>query len=204
MRSAFLAALVIAAALGGLSVVALPRERAQAQSPTLAAAPALRGPWTEYVAPPSACPGGDDALAPVAAQERTMLCLVDYARGRRGLRALVPSSALFSSAAMKGRDIASCARFAHDPCGAGSARVFDLAGYGNGAATWGHGENLAMVSFESATPRFVMNGWLNSDPHREDLFDADWTDQGVALVPKARVDGYPGVNVWVSHFGFRS
>lgn len=194
---------MIAVALGALGVLALPRERVASQTPTLAAPPTLEGAWLAYVAPVSVCPGGDDAAAPVADQQRTMVCLVDYARKQRGLAPLALSSTLLGSAALKSRDIAACERFAHDPCGTGSRRVFELVGYGAGTSSWGTGENLALVSANAATPRYVMNGWLNSDPHREDLFEPNWREQGVSLLPHARVDGHEDVNIWTSHFGFR-
>jgi uncharacterized protein YkwD len=204
MRAPFAVAVALSAALAAVGVLALPRERTAAQAPRLEAAPALQGPWVEYVAPVSACPGGNHAAESADAQQRTMVCLVDFARLRRGLAPLVVSGTLLGSAALKARDIAACERFAHDPCGTGSRRVFELVAYGTGSATWGTGENLAMVSANAATPRYVMNGWLNSQPHREDLFQPDWTEQGVALVAHARVDGHEDVNVWASHFGFRN
>ncbi len=203
MRAPFAVAVVIAALLGGLAVLALPRERISSQTPTLAAPPKLEGRWLAYVAPTSVCAGGDDAAASVADQQRTMLCLVDYARKRRGLAPLALSSTLLASAALKSREITSCERFAHDPCGTGSQRVFELVGYGAGASSWGTGENLALVSANAATPRYVMNGWLNSDAHRDDLFQPQWREQGVAVLMHAHVDGHADVNVWTSHFGFR-
>ena len=203
MRTPFAAAALVAALLACAAVFALPREHVLPQEPAVAAPPKLDGRWLAYVAPTSVCPGGDDAAAPPADQQRTMLCLVDYARERRGLPPLAVSSTLFGSAALKSRDIAACERFAHDPCGSGSRRVFELVGYGAGTSEWGTGENLALVSADAATPRYVLNGWLNSDPHREDLFRPDWREQGVSLIAHARVDGHGDVNVWTSHFGFR-
>lgn len=123
-----------------------------------------------------------------------MLCLVNYARARRGLSPVAPARPLESASALKAREIVHCHRLEHDPCGEGALQA---AGYG---AT---GENIAYVSANAASPRYVLNGWLNSKDHRESLFRPDWTEQGAALVVGATVDGHRDVNVWVSQFGYR-
>lgn len=167
------------------------------------APPQLEGAWTAYLAPERDCPGGDDPSAEAREQERTMLCLVNYARARQGLAPAVPIAPLLGASALKARDIDSCGRFDHDPCGTGARRVFELVAYGAGSSRFGTGENIAIVSADLASPRRVLNGWLNSDGHRENLFRSDWSEQGVALLPRATVDGHADVNVWVSQFGFR-
>jgi hypothetical protein len=50
--------------------------------------------WANYLAPESVCPGGEDAEATDAQQERTMLCLINYARRHAGLNALRASPVL--------------------------------------------------------------------------------------------------------------
>jgi hypothetical protein len=55
-------------------------------------------PWADYLAPESACPGGEDRSAALADQQRTMLCLVNWARRRHGLGPL-PESPVLSTAA---------------------------------------------------------------------------------------------------------
>ena len=164
-----------------------------------AAASAIDGQWASHVATTDLCPGGDDAAAAPQEQERTMLCLVNYARARQGLSPVVAAEPLLTSAALKARDIATCGRFDHDPCGRGVWSVVPPVGAGEYAA----GENIAMFASETAAPRSVIHGWLNSTGHRENLFRPEWTDQGVALLPATTVDGRSGMNVWVSQFGYR-
>jgi uncharacterized protein YkwD len=132
-----------------------------------------------------------------------MLCLVNYARARRGLAGMATAVPLSTAAALKARQIAECGRFDHDPCGMGANAVFDTAQYKAGAIRWGTGENLAMASVQIASPRRILNGWLESEDHRENLFGADWREQGVALLPGVTLEGHPDINVWVSDFGFR-
>jgi uncharacterized protein YkwD len=203
VRSLGFAALASLAITIGLTL--LPRFGAVDAAPRLLSSttPSVSGPWVSYVAPVSACPGGDDTAAPPAAQQRTMLCLVNYARAQRGLQPVATAVPLSTAAALKARQIAHCDRFDHDPCGTGSGTVFDLAQYKAGASSWGTGENLAMASVQIASPRHILNGWLESEGHRDTLFRPDWREQGVALLPGVTLEGHPEINIWVSDFGFR-
>ena len=199
-----LAALVSLALVAGFGF--LPRLGAPDAAPSLVGpeVPVVSGPWLAYVAPASTCPGGDDPKASPDAQQGTMLCLVNYARARKGLAPLATAVPLSTAAALKARQIADCGRFDHDPCGTGANAVFDVSGYKAGVTQWGTGENLAIASAAIASPRRILNGWLESEHHRENLFRTDWREQGVALLPGISLDGHPNVNVWVSDFGYRS
>ena len=190
----------------GLAVAALVlpsvAERLTAAAPS--AAPAPTGVWTAYVAPARVCRGGDDPVAAPSAQRRTMSCLVNYARAERGLAPVLPAAALRSSASQKARQILDCGRFDHDPCHVGADLVFRRSGYGRGFAHVAYSENIALMSSDGASPRVILNAWLNSPEHRENLFRPDWEEQGVALLPDATLGRREGVTVWVSHFGRRS
>jgi uncharacterized protein YkwD len=63
------------------------------------------------------CPGQNDAGASPTAQERAMLCLVNRARGQRGLEPLAPPASLARAAARKSADILRCDEFSHEACG---------------------------------------------------------------------------------------
>ena len=173
-------------------------------TPAPAGAPPLTGIWVAYVAPARVCRGGDDPSGDRSAQRHAMSCLVNYARAARGLAPVVPAGELVSSAAEKARQIVVCGGFDHDPCHVGADLVFRRSGYGRGFAGVADGENIALMSSESASPRVILNAWLNSPEHRENLFRADWTEEGVALLDEATVGDQEGVTVWVSHFGRRS
>jgi uncharacterized protein YkwD len=133
-----------------------------------------------------------------------MTCLVNYARTERGLAPVVPAEALRSSASQKARQIVDCGRFDHDPCHIGADLAFRHSGYGRGFARVAYSENIAFMSSVAASPRVILNAWLNSPEHRENLFRPDWSEQGVALLPDATVGGREGVTIWVSQFGRRS
>jgi uncharacterized protein YkwD len=158
-------------------------------------------PWRGYLAPDSTCPGEDDVAAPVDAQSRTMVCLLDWARARRGLPELPLSPTLDRSALLKARDIVRCRDFSHTACGKSDLAPFEAVGYTQ--AAWKVGENLAWGGGPLGAPARALDGWLNSPPHREALFEGDWTEQGVAVLPIANFRGEPTGEIWVSHFGRR-
>ena len=55
----------------------------------------------------------------------------------------------------------------------------------------------------AATPRAILNAWLNSTRHRQNLFRSDWREQGAAVLMDVDVGEASGVTVWVSQFGVR-
>jgi uncharacterized protein YkwD len=156
-------------------------------------------PWLRYLAPERVCPGGEDRAAPAPEQERTMVCLLNWARTQRGLRALPVNRVLSSAARLKALDIEVCEDFAHEACGKEADAVTATVGY-RGA---GWGENLYAGSSVLGSPRVAVDRWLNSPGHRENLFRAEWSEQGIALRATQSFGGAPEVAIWVSHFGRR-
>jgi hypothetical protein len=159
------------------------------------------GKWDKYVAPDSYCPGKDDLGAPIAVQERTELCLLNYARGVKGLGPLNIAPALMRSAQMKAEDIVRCNQFAHDACGFDVRQRFADSGYFRGEVTTRFGENLAWGGAEAGSARGALLGWLDSPKHRANVFKREWTEQGLALVYVMRFRGVASSRIWVSHFG---
>ena len=196
---AALASLAIAAAAVGFRPLI-----ENSPAPAASGAAPITGVWVAHVAPTSVCRGGDDPAGMPSAQRRTMSCLVNYARAVRGVAPVVLVAELRSSAAEKARLIVDCGRFAHDPCGGGADAVFRRAGYGRGFTRAAYSENIAIMSSAGASPRVILNAWLNSPHHRENLFRPDWREQGVALLRGVSVGDEHGVTVWVSQFGARS
>jgi uncharacterized protein YkwD len=156
-------------------------------------------PWLRYLAPERVCPGGEERDAPPAAQERTMVCLLNWARSQRGLPALPVNPVLSQAARLKALDIEVCEDFAHEACGKDADAVAEAVGYRGGA--WG--ENLYAGSSVLGSPRVAVDRWLNSTGHRENLFREEWSEQGVALRAAPSFRGAEDVALWVSHFGRR-
>jgi uncharacterized protein YkwD len=158
-------------------------------------APASGDPAAGLVAPASACP----AAVAGTARASELLCLVAWARARRGVRPLGPSAALARSALLKARDVRRCRDFSHTACGRAFGSTFRRAGY----APRRHaiGENLAWGVGSTATPRAVLAAWLRSAPHRATLLGPRWRRVGVASVAAPGLFGQPAATVWVLQVG---
>lgn len=152
------------------------------------------------LASPSVCPGQTDTRRSVGDQERTMRCMQNHVRARRGLRRLRTQSALMSAAGSKSADILRCQQFAHEACGRDTFYWTRRTGYAVGC--WGAGENIAWGSGSLGSVRVIMSAWLHSDPHRRNLFRSSHRDQGVGLA-KGTFNGYPGAQVWTAQLGYR-
>ena len=156
-------------------------------------------PWKQYLASEQVCPGGERTDLPLASRAETVACLVNYARKQRGLRQLSVTSMLNGASARKARAILRCRNFAHNPCGGDWTTSVRSAGY---AGVFG--ENLYLASGLFGAPRPTVDAWLNSYPHRENLFRAEWREQGLAVVVLDRFDDRRDVSLWVSVLGVAS
>lgn len=156
--------------------------------------------YDALLASPTACPGQTDTRRSVDDQERTMRCMHNHVRSKRGLPHLSTRSGLTSAAGWKSADILRCQEFAHEACGRDTFYWTRRSGYASGC--WGAGENIAWGSGSLGSVRAVMSAWLHSDPHRHNMFKASYRDKGVGLV-KGTFKGYPGAQVWTAQFGYR-
>lgn len=163
-----------------------------------ASAPAASAPGGNLVAPPDACPGQTKLDAPATAQERTMLCMANYARAQYGEEALVASPALEGSAHEKSRDVIRCESFSHYACGREFAYWMRAAGYLS-SPCWKAGENLAWGTASLGSVRSIFRAWMRSPEHRENIL-GPYTETGIDLVT-GTLEGLPGARIWTEHFG---
>jgi len=155
-------------------------------------------PWKAYLASESVCPGGERTDLPIARQVAAVACLVNFARKRQGLRELDVRSVLNGGSARKAKAIIRCENFAHDPCGGDWTSAVRSTGY---AGVFG--ENLYIASGRWGAPRVAVDAWLNSAPHRANLFRRAWREQGLAVLSRESFHGSRDVSVWVSVLGDR-
>jgi len=160
---------------------------------------AANDPWREWLAPETICPGGDDALAPPAAQIQAAVCLLNYARAHQGLPPLPENGILDSAAGLKAKDIVACNDFSHTACG----KAADADARGIGLTDSAFGENIFWGPEVFQPPRVAVDQWLNSPHHRENLFNAGWTQQGVAVLLAPGFRGVARGEVWVNEFSAR-
>jgi uncharacterized protein YkwD len=152
--------------------------------------------WTEYLAPERTCPGGERTDLPLAEQADVMVCLVNYARARRGLSRLEPVGLLNDTSLAKAAKIVRCREFEHAACGDDPAADARDAGY-----VGAFGENLYIADGRWRAPRVALDGWLNSPGHRENLFRPQWRTQGIAVETIPRFGDYRDAALWVNQFG---
>jgi uncharacterized protein YkwD len=155
---------------------------------------------SSLVAPASACPGQDDPRLPEAAQVKTMVCMLSYARTQKGRPALRGYKPLHVSATHKAQDIRHCQRLSHNACGRDVWYWFTRVGFFRG--TWMAGEILADGAGDEGTAQGTLRRWLGSKPHRAVIFHPKFNRVGVGTVT-ARFRGVRHTRIWVAHFGYR-
>ena len=153
-------------------------------------------PWKAYLAGEHACPGGERVSVPLVRQAETMVCLVNFARRKRGLEPVSPVKLLNRTSVLKANRIERCSDFMHNACGEDAAADVRAAGY---LGEWG--ENLFIGEGPWGAPRPALDGWLNSAAHRDNLFRPEWRTGGVAVMKMARLGGERNVTLWVNQFG---
>jgi uncharacterized protein YkwD len=144
------------------------------------------------------CPGQGNASASSAAQEQTMLCLVNHARQARGLAPLQTPRSLTKAADHKSGDVIRCDEFSHEACGREFTYWMSHFGY-SGCR---EGENLAWGSGPYATPISIFRMWMHSPGHRENIL-GPYEDTGLGL-RVGTLEGHGGAHVWTEEFGGRS
>lgn len=155
-----------------------------------------------YVAPLSACEGESAVAAPAASEQQTMACLVNWARVKRGLKPLHLSSKLRFAAELKIAGDLRCNDFSHTPCGTDFLSFFQRSGYlAQNGRGWAVGENLAWGQGDLSSPQATITAWLNSPPHRANVFDPRWTEMGISYRASTTFLGYDGVGLWANEFG---
>lgn len=136
-------------------------------------------------------PGTPTATQPAALGnvEREILALVNAERQRAGVRPLSLNSRLTTAAQRHAEDMARTRQFSHT--GSNGSSVRDRA-TASGYRSSYVGENIGM-GYINATA--VMNGWMNSPGHRQNILNSNYTELGVGLV-----QGQGGL-YWVQVFG---
>jgi len=152
--------------------------------------------WSAYLAPEGTCAGENDRAAPLAAQSRTIGCLVNWARAQERRHPLRQRPALNRAAALKGQVVAQCGQFSHTPCGIDVAAAARKAGYRYAL----FGENLFAGPWGQVSPREVVTAWLRSPPHRANLLGRKFRDVGVAPARAHGLLGKGDAIVWTAAF----
>jgi uncharacterized protein YkwD len=149
-----------------------------------------------FLAPAGACAGADDPGASEAAQEKAIVCLVNWARRKAARRALATAPKLERASTLKGRVLVSCGQLSHSPCGKDPAASVKAAGY---RYAW-FGENLWFGTWGAFSARQVVQSWLASPGHRANILRPAFRHFGVARVRAQGVFGEESTAVWIATF----
>ena len=168
-----------------------------------AGASAADDPYAALVAPSDTCgPAADQLGLDPATAQLAMQCLTNYARAQQGLAPLQLNATLNEAGQAKLKSNISCAEFSHTPCGQPFDTVFST--YVQGATSYEIGENIAWGTGSYGTPRQVMNGWVHSAGHRENILTAAYSELGIGYLPGQTFQGYDGATLWSQEFGLRT
>jgi uncharacterized protein YkwD len=135
--------------------------------------------------------------------ERTVLCLVNRERTRRGLKRLRSSSKLDKAAAGHSRDMVRRSFFDHVSPGGGTMQDrIKQTGWFNGGRSYAFAENIAWGSSELASPKSIVQSWMESTGHRHNILNRRYTELGVgvALGTPSEYDGA----TYTTNFGFKA
>ena len=122
--------------------------------------------------------GGNLAIVQAAT-----LCLLNGERADRGLAPLTENAKLAQAALGHSQDMVANSYFSHD--GRNGSDVVDrikATGYLPTNGRWSVGENLAWGTGTLATPAGIVNAWMNSQGHRDNILRGDYKEIGFGLV----------------------
>jgi uncharacterized protein YkwD len=95
--------------------------------------------------------------------------------------------------------------FSHTtPEGKGVVDRIQPTGYIPNSGDWVVGENLAWGNGALSTPNAIVNGWMNSPPHKANILAPDYKDIGLAAVQGAPSPQVSGGTTYVNDFGAKS
>ncbi len=118
-----------------------------------------------------------------------MIELVNEERAKRGLSPVTEDSGVSAAAAVRAQEITRS--FSHTrPDGTSYNTVLNQ----SGVSYMGSGENIA---YGQQTPAAVMNGWMNSQSHRDNILNGNYSKIGVGYYENAG-----GVKYWVQLFTY--
>ena len=130
------------------------------------------------------CAGADvvPAADNVVVVGQATLCLLNQQRAAKGVGPLVESAALSTASAGYSQRMVSQGFFAHEsPDGGTLVDRLTAVGYLGGDAAWVVGENIGWGQASLATPRSMVDAWMNSPGHHENLLSADYGQVGLGL-----------------------
>ena len=154
------------------------------------------------------CAGADadPHAVPASTVQSATVCLLNETRAQHGLRALKSNAKLALAARRHAEDMASRKYFSHDSPGGANFidRIVRTSYVRQNQPGWALGENLAWGSHELATPRAIMEAWMESPGHRANILNGRFREIGVGLALAAPVEGQDSAATYATEFGTRA
>jgi len=122
---------------------------------------------------------------------RGVLAQVNQLRRAHGLVPLTLATGLNAAASQHSREMAARGYFAHESFDGSTFDKRVARYYRPNVRYWSVGENLAWGA-PDLSPQAVLQMWLNSPPHRENLMTARWRQIGVSAIHVASAPGTYG------------
>jgi uncharacterized protein YkwD len=137
-----------------------------------------------------ACAGAASRIGRSAAAleegRAALLCLLNSARRKRGLRPLRSNPRLETAAADHSRAMVRRGFFSHYNPNPGKRTLVDRlrrVRYIPTRRAWTVGENIGYGARELGTPRGVLRAWMRSTPHRANILHAEFREVGLGIHP---------------------
>jgi uncharacterized protein YkwD len=130
-----------------------------------------------------------------------ILCLHNKIRAERGLPLLKENARLRRAALGHSNDMVSRGFFEHTtPNGTTMVQRIQAARYTSPRFGWALGENLAWGTGSLATPRAIMNAWMDSPGHRANVVKRAYREIGIGVVTGVPTDRDSGAT-YTTDFG---
>jgi uncharacterized protein YkwD len=156
--------------------------------PVVVAAAAAAAPATAS----AACAGADSSPAKLGETglRHATLCLLNQQRAAHGLRSLRADRRLAKAALGHSKDMVAHGYFAHESrSGAPFTTRIAATGWTRSRRSYILGENIGWGSGSLATPRSLVQGWMQSAPHRANILDRRFRMIGIGVALGAPVGG---------------
>ncbi len=154
----------------------------------------------------AACAGAETKPRQVALKQAraAILCLLNHERTSRGLRPVSENKQAFRAATKHNLRMVQHRCFAHQCYGEKDlvGRLTD-SGYLPCDCTWRVGENLAWGETVNGTPRAIVDAWMASPEHRENVLNPSFRQIGIGTAWGSPYPGHDDASTYTTVFGVR-
>jgi uncharacterized protein YkwD len=131
----------------------------------------------------AACPNPAPVPGSLGAVAEATLCLLNGERADHGLAPLAGNERLGAAASAYAQDLVAGSYFSHTGRdGSGVRERIERAGYLPADRGWRIGENLAWGTGALALPGAIVQAWMNSPGHRENILNPSYREVGIGVV----------------------